>query len=96
MAGEPFGVKLSAWLECRRSRGQAWQWERGSDATGWTKVTTRGPTYQYTPTTADVGHRLRAYVYCTDKDGKIIRAMTAPSAPVLGGFNHTGEAEFRR
>ena len=82
MAGEPFGVKLSAWLECRRSRDQAWQWERGSDATGWTKVTTRGPTYQYTPTSADVGHRLRAYVYCTDKDGKTIRAMTAPSAPV--------------
>ena len=96
MAGEPFGVKLSAWLACRRSRGQPWQWERGSDATGWTKVTPRGATYQYTPTTADVGHRLKAYAYCTDKDGKTIRAMTAPSAPVLGGFHHIGEAEFRR
>ena len=83
MAGEPFVVKLSAWLECRRSRYQPWQWERGSDAAGWTKVTSRGATYRYTPITADVGHRLRAYVYCTDTDGKTIRAMTAPSAPVL-------------
>ena len=33
----------------------------------------------HTPTTADVGHRLRVYVHCTDKDGKTIRAMTAPS-----------------
>ena len=81
--GEPFGVKLSAWLECRRIRYQPWQWERGSDETGWTKVTPRWATYQYTPTTADVGHRLRASVDCTDKDGKIIRAMTEPSAPVL-------------
>ena len=87
MAGEPFGVKLSAWLECRRSIYQPWQWERGSDATGWTKVTSRGATYQYTPTTADVGHRLRAFVDCTDKDGKTIRTMTAPSAPVLKAYD---------
>ena len=87
MAGEPFGVKLSTWAECRRSIGQPWQWERGSDVTGWTKVTPRGASYQYTPTTADVGHRLRAWVYCTDKDGKTIRAMTAPSAPVLKTYD---------
>ena len=94
IAGEPFDVKLSAWLECRRSG--RWLWERGSDATGWTKVTPRGATYQYTPTAADVGHRLRASADCTEKDGKTIRTMTAPSAPVLGGFDNPWEAEFRR
>ena len=96
MAGEPFGVRLSAWVECGHARYQPWQWERGSDATGWTKVTPRWAPYRYTPTTADVGHRLRASVDCTDKDWKTIRAMTAPSAPVLGGYDNLWEAEFRR
>ena len=96
IAGESFGVKLSAWLECRRSRNQPWQWERGSDATGWTKVTTRGATYQYTPTAADIGHRLRASADCTDKDGKTIRAMTAPSEPVQAGASEAGYVPPRK
>ena len=87
VAGESFGVKLSAWVECGHARYQPWQWERGSDATGWTKVTPRWAPYRYTPTTADVGHHLRSYVYCTDKDGKTIRAMTEPSAPVLKAYD---------
>ena len=86
-AGESFGVRLSARVECGHARYQSWQWERGSDETGWSKVTPRWAPYQYTPTTADVGRRLRAYAYCTDKDGKTIRAMTAPSAPVLKAYD---------
>ena len=91
MAGEPFGVKLSAWVECKRSEGQPWRWERGGDTTGWTRVMPRRATWQYTPTTADVGHRLRVSVDCTDKNGKIIRVMTAPSAPVVP-FNVEADA----
>ena len=94
IAGESFGVKLSAWLECRRSG--RWLWERGSDATGWTKVTSHGATYQYTPTAADVGHRLRASVDCTDKDGNTIRAMTAPSEPVQAGASEAGYVPPRK
>ena len=91
MAGEPFGVGLSAWVECKRSEGQPWRWERGGDATGWTRVMPRRETWRYTPTAADVGHRLRASVDCTDKNGKTIRAMTAPSAPVVP-FNVDADA----
>ena len=40
--------------------------------------------------------RFRACVYCTDKDGKKVKAMTAPSAPVLDDFDHIRETEFRR
>ena len=86
-AGEPFGVKLSARVACGHARYQPWQWERSSDATGWTKVTPRWASYRYTPTTADIGHCLRAYVYCTNEDGTTIRAMTAPSAPVLRAYD---------
>ena len=90
VAGEPFGVRLSARLECGHGRYQPWQWERGSDAIGWTEVMPRWASYQYTPAAADVGHRLRAYAYCTDKDGNTIRAITAPSAPVLKAYDDAG------
>ncbi len=92
IAGESFVVKLSG----GHARYEPWQWERGSDATGWTKVTPRGATYQYTPTAADVGHRLRASADCTDKDGKTIKAMTAPSEPVQAGTSEAGYVPPRK
>ena len=41
----------------------SWRWEKGGDADGWTSLPVQRPTYTYTPTVADVGHRLRASVY---------------------------------
>ena len=63
-----------------------WQWERGSDAEGYyTNVSGSdhpGRIHVYTPTTADVGQQLRAYVHYTDSRGNRVKAMTAPSLPV--------------
>ena len=62
-----------------------WQWERGSDAEGYTNVSGSdhpGRTHMYTPTTADVGQQLRAYVHYTDSRGNRVKAMTVPSLPV--------------
>ena len=66
--------------------GESWRWEKGSDADGWTSLPVQRPTYVYTPTVADVGHRLRAWVYYADQGGNRVRAMTKPSEPVQPGL----------
>ena len=83
--GKPFGVRLSPVVHragfTDRSR---WQWERGSDAEGWTNVSGSppSPTYVYTPTAADEGYLLRASVDYTDSRGNRVKAMTVLSLPV--------------
>ena len=62
--------------------GEPWRWEKGGDADGWTSLPVQRPTYVYTPTVADVGHRLRASVYYADHLGNRVKAMTKPSEPV--------------
>ena len=85
IVGKPFAAALSPAVRCAgftdRSR---WQWQRGSDVEGWTNVSGSppSPTYAYTPTTADEGWQLRAYVYYTDSRGNRVKAMTLPSRPV--------------
>ena len=86
IVSKPFYATLSPVV---RSAGftdrSRWQWERGSDAEGWTNVpapTGPGRTYVYRPTTADIGRQLRAYVYYTDSRGNRVKAMTLPSLPV--------------
>ena len=85
IVGTPFVVGLTSAVHhagfTDRSR---WQWERGSDAAGWTNVpgSPPSPTYVYTPTTADEGYQLRAYVYYTDSHGNRVKATTVPSPPV--------------
>ena len=79
------GQSFTAFLD--RSRGQwlpraPWRWEKGGDADGWTPLPVPSPTHVYTPTVADVGHRLRASVYYADPLGNRVKATTAPSAPV--------------
>ena len=74
-----------------RSRGrrlprEPWRWEKGSDADGWTSLPVQRPTHVYTPTAADVGHRLRASVYYADQLGNRVRATTKPSEPVQPGL----------
>ncbi len=89
IAGKPFYVALSpAAHRAGFTDRSPWQWERGGDAEGWTNVSGSGrpgSTYEYTlytPTTADVGQQLRAYVDYTDSRGNRIKAMTVPSLPV--------------
>ena len=85
IAGKPFYVALPPAVHRAGFTDRSpWQWERGSDAKGWTHVS--GSAYShasvYTPTTADVGRQLRAYVDYTDSRGNRIKAMTVPSLPV--------------
>ena len=89
IAGKPFYVALSpAVHHAGFTDRSAWRWERGSDAEGWTNVSgsgsgsARSPAYVYTPTAADVGRQLRAYVYYTDSRGNRVKAMTVSSLPV--------------
>ncbi len=85
IAGTPFYVALSPAVHRAGFTDRSpWQWERGSDAEGWTNVSGSppSPTYVYTPTNSDEGHSLRAYVYYTDSHGNRVKAMTAPSLPV--------------
>ena len=89
IVGKPFGVGLSPVVRragfTDRSR---WQWERGSDAEGWTNVSGSdppSPTSVYTPAIADEGYQLRAWVYYTDSRGNRVKAMTVPSLPVQPG-----------
>ena len=65
-----------------RLPGEPWRWEKGGDAAGWTRLPVQRSDYGYTPTVADVGHRLRASVYYADHRGNRVKAMTKPSQPV--------------
>ena len=67
----------------RRLPGESWRWEKGNDAAGWTSLPLQRPTHAYTPTVADVGHRLRVSVYYADRLGNRVKAITEPSEPVL-------------
>ena len=66
-------------------RLSGWRWEKGGDAAGWTSLPVQRPSYAYTPTVADVGHRLRASVYYADGLGNRVKAITEPSEPVQAG-----------
>ena len=66
----------------QRLPGEPWRWEKDSGADGWTSLPVQQSTYEYTPTVADVGHRLRASVYYEDHFGNRVKAITRPSEPV--------------
>ena len=66
----------------QRLPGEPWRWEKDSDADSWTSLPVQRSDYGYTPTVADVGHRLRASVYYADHLGNRVKAMTKPSEPV--------------
>ena len=96
IVGRPFAAGLP--LVVRRAgftNRSLWQWQRGSDAAGWANVSgsPQSPTYVYTPTAADEGHRLRASVHYTDHHGNRVQAMTAPSLRVQPG-SATGLVEL--
>ena len=79
VVGKPFvaSLKSQSW----RLPGDGWRWEKGGED-GWTSLPVQRPTYMYTPTTADVGDRLRASVYYADGLGNRVRAVTETSEPV--------------
>ena len=57
-----------------------WSWERSADGVVWTAIPGTGdgsslPTYEYTPTTADVGNYIRAKVRLADGSFATTRAM---------------------
>ena len=87
-AGAPVvGQSFGAFFDLSRGPrllSEPWQWEKGSDADGWTSLPKQSPTYVYTPTVADVGHRLRASAYFADPLGNRnrVKATTEPSEPV--------------
>ncbi len=87
--GEPFVARFKKSYG-RRVAGEPWRWERGDDAGGWTSLPIPSPTYAYSPTAADVGHRLRASVYYTDHLGDRVKATTKPSKPVQAGLSEAG------
>ena len=86
IVGKPLYVALSPAVHRAGFTDEStWQWERGSDAEGYTNVSGSdhpGRTHMYTPTTSDEGQQLRAYVYYPDSRGYRVKAMTAPSLPV--------------
>ena len=85
VVGKSFGAFFNK-SHGRRLPGEPWRWEKGGDANGWTSLPVQPPTYAYTPTVADVGHRLRAWVYYADHLGNRVKAMTKPSEPVQPGL----------
>ena len=82
---KPFAVFLNK-FRSRPLPGEPWRWEKGDDAHGWTSLPVQRPAHVYTPTAADVGHRLRASIYYADQLGNRVRATTKPSEPVQPGF----------
>ncbi len=82
VVGERLYVSLSPAIHragfTDRSR---WQWERGSHAGGWTRVS-GSVDGVYMPRAADEGHQLRASASYTNSRGERVEAMTAPSLPV--------------
>ena len=80
-----FAVFLNK-FRSRRLPGEPWRWEKGDDADGWTSLPVQRPAHVYTPTAADIGHRLRASIYYADHLGNRVKAITKPSEPVQPGL----------
>ena len=91
VVGKPFSVFFNKSYG-KRLPGEAWRWEKGGAADGWTSLPVQQPTYAYTPTAADVGHRLRASVYYADHLGNRMKAITEPSEPVQPDIPKTDSA----
>ena len=79
--GKSFGAFFNKYRG-QRLPGEPWRWEKDGDADSWTSLPVQQSDYVYTPTAADVGHRLRASVYYTDHLGNRVKAITKPSEPV--------------
>ncbi len=83
--GKPFRALLNE-SHGRQLPGETWRWEKGGDADGWTSIPVQQPDDVYTPTVADVGHRIRASLYYEDRIGNRVKAIASPSEPVQPDF----------
>ena len=94
-------LQASLVSECGRADGRnPWRWEVGSHQQGWRPATRRragGGSFLFTPTDEEVGLRLRASVYCIDRDGTRVRATTRASLPVQRrvGFEFIAKTLFQ-
>ena len=66
-----------------------WSWERSTDGVAWTAIPGTGdgsslPTYQYIPTTADVGNYIRAKVQLADGSFATTRALGGQAVATSG------------
>ncbi len=74
IVGELVGVCLNA--ATFPNRNGAWIWERSDNGDTWETISGwRQPTYEYTPTTSDVNHYLRAKVQLSDNSFAYTRAL---------------------
>ncbi len=80
--GKAFGVSLAPHVQAAAGP-ETWQWERGCDGEGWTKVSGNPESApEYTPAQEDAGLRLRAWTHYTTADGRRLKTATTPSKPV--------------
>ena len=80
IVGERIGVCLATSANRATVSGQtykkAWIWEKSTNGDTWTAISgTNPPTYEYTPTTADVGSYLRAKVQLSGGGFAYTRAL---------------------
>ena len=77
IVGERVGVCLNA--ATRSSRSGKWIWERSDNGDTWETISgITAPTYEYTPTTSDLNHYLRAKVALSGGGFAYTRAPRRP------------------
>ena len=100
IVGERVGVCLNATARPNRAtftvsgqtRKRAWIWEKSTNGDTWEAITgTNPPTYEYTPTTDDVNHYLRAkvqlsgggFAYTRNLGGRVKNASAATAGSAI-------------
>ena len=94
IVGERVGVCLNA--ATRSSRSGKWIWERSDNGDTWEVISgITAPTYEYTPTTSDVNHFLRAkvalsgggFAYTRNLGGRVKNASAATAGSAITFYN---------
>ena len=95
IVGERVGVCLNA--ATRSSRSGKWIWERSDNGDTWETISgITAPTYEYTPTTSDVDHFLRAkvalsgggFAYTRALGGRVKSASGATAGSAITFYNN--------
>ncbi len=95
IVGERVGVCLNA--ATRSSRSGKWIWERSDNGDTWEAISgITAPTYEYTPTTSDLNHFLRAkvalsgggFAYTRALGGRVKNASAATAGSAITFYNN--------
>ena len=95
IVGERVGVCLNA--ATRSSRSGKWIWERSDNGDTWEVISgITAPTYEYTPTTSDLNHFLRAkvalsgggFAYTRNLGGRVKNASAATAGSAITFYNN--------